>query len=146
MGRRHLYTVKFRCPNTRALVYFPGTEAHLTPWDVGFPSEKVKIRYRATGFKDKYFTINVVKDMIVNEEMEPQGSPQETKPDPKQQEFNVSFRSNVNGVKVIVMDDELGITPLNVKRKGGPWNTYGMLRGYNDFHKLFYVEIGRAHV
>jgi len=26
MGRRHLYSVKFRCPNTQALVYFPGME------------------------------------------------------------------------------------------------------------------------
>ena len=75
MGRRHLYTVKFRCPNTRALVYYPGTEPQLTPWDTTAFYGQLKIRYRATGFKDKHFTIDVKSDMIVSEEMEPEGSP-----------------------------------------------------------------------
>ena len=71
MGRRHLYSVKFRCPNTQALVYFPGFKPQLTPWVVGTILEQVKIRYQATGFKDKDFTIDIKDDMIVSEEMEP---------------------------------------------------------------------------
>jgi len=80
MGRRNLHYVKFRCPNTQALVYFSGSKPHLTPWVVGTILEQVKIRYQATGFKDKDFTIDVKDDMIVSEEMEPEGSSQEQKP------------------------------------------------------------------